>query len=127
MADRVSFLGAVPPAEVPGLLARVDLMVVASHHETFCVVAAEALMAGVPVVATRCGGPECTVGEGDGMLVPPRNPAALASALVETVEHLRSYEPADIAARAAARFAGPAVARQLGQVYDRVLAGGTAQ
>ena len=125
IADRVSFLGAVPPDEVPGLLARVDLMVVASHYETFGVVAAEALMAGVPVVATRCGGPECIVGEGDGVLVAPRDPDALAAALAETVERLPSYELMCIAARANKRFSGPAVARQLGEVYERVLAGGT--
>ena len=125
IADRVSFLGAVPPDEVPGLLAQIDLMVVASHYETFGVVAAEALMAGVPVVATRCGGPECIVGEGDGVLVAPRDPGALAAALAETVERLPSYEPMGIAARANKRFSGPAVARQLGEVYERVLAGGT--
>ena len=98
---------------------------VARHYETFRVVAAEALMAGAPVGATGCGGPECIVGEGDGVLVAARDPDALAAALAETVEHLPSYEPTDIAGRANERFSGPAVARQLGEVYERVLAGGT--
>jgi len=124
VTDRVWFLGAVPPEEVPSLLSTVDVMVVPSHYETFGVVAAEALMAGVPVLATRCGGPECIVGSGDGLLVPPRDPDALAAALEEMVEQLSDYDPSAIAARAAERFSGPAVARQLGQVYDRVLAGG---
>lgn len=120
--DRVRFLGQVPPAEVPALLGQVDAMVVASHYETFGVVAAEALMAGVPVVATRCGGPECIVGEGDGRLVPPRDPEALAGAMVEVSGSTDDADRRAISERAKARFSGEAVARQLTEVYDDVLA-----
>lgn len=118
---RVRFLGMVPPDEVPGLLGVVDLMVVSSHYETFGVVAAEALMAGVPVVATQCGGPEYIVRDGDGLLVPPRSPDKLALALKEAVEQLENFDRAAIAARAWARFSGPAVVGQLGQLYRDIL------
>jgi len=72
IAKKVRFLGQVAPEKVPQLLLEVDVMVVSSHYETFGVVAAEALMSGVPVIATRCGGPECIVQEGDSLLVPPQ-------------------------------------------------------
>jgi glycosyltransferase involved in cell wall biosynthesis len=122
IGHRVRFLGQVPPAEVPALLGRVDAMVIASHYETFGVVAAEALMAGVPVVATRCGGPECIVGKGDGYLVPPRDPEALAGAMVEVAESANGVERRGIAKRAKARFSGEVVARQLTEIYDSILA-----
>jgi len=52
----VRFVGAVPPADVPAHLARADLMIFPATGEGFGLVAAEALMAGVPVVACWDGG-----------------------------------------------------------------------
>jgi glycosyltransferase involved in cell wall biosynthesis len=62
LADRlgitsfVRFTGAVSSAEVPNYLARADLMIFPAQGEGFGLVAAEALMAGVPVVACWDGG-----------------------------------------------------------------------
>lgn len=52
----VRFTGAVPSSEVPTYLARADLMIFPAQGEGFGLVAAEALMAGVPVVACWDGG-----------------------------------------------------------------------
>ncbi len=52
----VRFTGAVPSEEVPNYLARADLMLFPAQGEGFGLVAAEALMAGVPVVACWDGG-----------------------------------------------------------------------
>jgi glycosyltransferase involved in cell wall biosynthesis len=52
----VTFTGAVPSAEVPNYLGRADLMIFPTQGEGFGLVAAEALMAGVPVVACWDGG-----------------------------------------------------------------------
>lgn len=121
LMNRVRFLGLIPPNDVPALFKRVDVMVISSHYETFGVVAAEALTAGLPVIATKCGGPECIVHQGDGLLVPPNNPEALAQAMLRVGSDLVSYSPVEIAARARARFSGPAVAAQLTMEYERVV------
>lgn len=121
IADQVRFPGLISPDDVPALLQEADVMVISSHYETFGVVAAEALMAGLPVIATRCGGPECIVGEGDGLLVPPKQPEALAEAMVQVGSNLDNYDPKEIASNAKARFSGPAVAEQLTKEYVRVL------
>ncbi len=52
----VTFTGAVPSAEVPNYLGRADLMIFPAQGEGFGLVSAEALMAGVPVVACWDGG-----------------------------------------------------------------------
>jgi glycosyltransferase involved in cell wall biosynthesis len=52
----VTFVGAVDAAAVPGYLAKADLMIFPAQGEGFGLVAAEALMAGVPVVACWDGG-----------------------------------------------------------------------
>jgi glycosyltransferase involved in cell wall biosynthesis len=56
MGSAVSFAGSVPVAEIPGYLTRADLMIFPARGEGFGLAAAEALMAGVPVVACADGG-----------------------------------------------------------------------
>lgn len=56
LEDRVHLLGAAPPTELPSYYADADVFVLASRHENFGMVAAEAAAAGVPSVVTdRCG------------------------------------------------------------------------
>lgn len=56
IAPFVRFAGAVPPSEVVGFLGRADVMLFPAQGEGFGLAAAEALMAGVPVVACWDGG-----------------------------------------------------------------------
>lgn len=123
VSDRVRFLGQVTPADVPSLLAEVDMFVFASHYETFGVVVAEALTVGVPVVSTRCGGPEYIIQDGDGALVERRSADALARVMKEQLAQLSSFDRVAIRERALARFSGSAVAGQLETVYQQILAG----
>ena len=58
LGDAVTVLGALPPEEIPALLERHDVLVHLSSIETFGITIAEALASGMPVVVTRCGGPE---------------------------------------------------------------------
>lgn len=118
---RVKFLGMIEPDNIPQLLANADVVVVASRYETFSVVAAEALIMGKPVVATRCGGPECIVGADDGLLVDPEIPDSLGAALVQIVRNLEHYSSANIARRARLRFGTNEVARQLTEIYETLV------
>jgi glycosyltransferase involved in cell wall biosynthesis len=56
VARLVTFAGAVPPEQIPGFLARADLMLFPAQGEGFGLAAAEALIAGVPVIACWDGG-----------------------------------------------------------------------
>ncbi|MGE3139694.1 MAG: glycosyltransferase family 4 protein [Thermoleophilia bacterium] len=77
VADRLTFAGPVPdPGEA---LRRFDLLAVPSEREPWGRVAAEALAAGVPVVAADSGGLPEIVRDGiDGFLYPPGDVPALA-------------------------------------------------
>ncbi|WP_460366593.1 glycosyltransferase, partial [Actinocorallia lasiicapitis] len=80
--DRVMFLGRVPHERVPELLRSADVFVCAPHYEPFGTAALEAGACGVPVVATAVGGLRQHVLDGrTGLLVPPDDPTALATAL----------------------------------------------
>lgn len=68
-------------SDVPALLAASDLYVSSSHVEGLPVSVLEAMAAGLPVVATSVGDVPQVVVEGTGIVVPARDPAALAAAL----------------------------------------------
>ena len=68
--------------DVAAVLSAADALVVPSRWEGFGLAAAEAMAAGLPVIATRVGGlPELVADERTGLLVPPEDPAALAQAI----------------------------------------------
>jgi glycosyltransferase involved in cell wall biosynthesis len=76
----VHFLGF--KRDAPAYIAAADVFVLASVAEAFGLVLAEALYLGTPVVTTRVGGiPEIVDDGRDGVLVPPSDAGALASAL----------------------------------------------
>lgn len=56
ITDRVRFTGALPPSDIPAVLATADLMYFPAQGEGFGLAAAEALMSGVPVIACWDGG-----------------------------------------------------------------------
>jgi glycosyltransferase involved in cell wall biosynthesis len=80
VADSLRFLG--QRSDVPRLLAAADIGVHASHMEGFANAILEGMAAGLPVAATRVGGtPDAIIDGVTGLLVPPRDPAALAAAI----------------------------------------------
>ena len=81
IGDRVQMIGEQPEAGLQPYYDAADLFVLASHHEGYGMVLAEALAHGLPVVATRAGAIPDTVPAAAGILVPPGDPPALAAAL----------------------------------------------
>ncbi len=85
LRDRVHFTGPRTGAALDSAYAAADLLVLASHGETYGMVVTEALARGVPVLATDVGGVPEALGHG-GLLVPPRDPEALGAALRRWLE-----------------------------------------
>jgi glycosyltransferase involved in cell wall biosynthesis len=74
-------------SDVPALYPDLDLAVVPSHSENLGG-AVEPLLSGVPVIATKVGGLPDLVQEGiSGRLVPPRNPQAIAAAMLASLQN----------------------------------------
>jgi glycosyltransferase involved in cell wall biosynthesis len=67
-------------ADIPSVMSELDLVVSASHYESFGRTLVEAMAAARPVVATAVGGVPEIIDDGvTGLLVPPHDPSALAS------------------------------------------------
>ncbi|MGE0385139.1 MAG: glycosyltransferase [Gammaproteobacteria bacterium] len=79
----VHFPGRLPPGEIPGQLARMDIFVLSAGVEGFGVGAVEAMAMELPVIATDTGGPgDIVVHERTGLLIAAHCPHALARGLV---------------------------------------------
>jgi glycosyltransferase involved in cell wall biosynthesis len=86
LTDRYRLVGPRTGAALEATWLAADLLVLASHGETYGMVVTEALSRGIPVLATAVGGlPEALGrapdGSRPGLLTPPGDPAALAGAL----------------------------------------------
>jgi len=71
----------------PEFLAQLDMFVLSSSSEGFSIATIEAMATGLPVIATRCGGPEEILQHlSTGYLVPTENPEELAAAITQLLE-----------------------------------------
>lgn len=78
--SQIEFVGFV--SDVATFLNGLDLLVVSSHTEGFSLAAAQAQACGLPVISTRCGGPEEIVADGEtGILVPVADSGELCRAI----------------------------------------------
>jgi len=121
ISRQVRFLGALSRSEVASALFDADAFVLSSRYETFGVVVVEALAMGVPVIATRCGGPEDIVGEGDGILVPVGDITAMAQAMGQISRMSGSETRESRRERCRGRYAADSVAKKWLGVYEAAL------
>ncbi|MEI7771411.1 MAG: glycosyltransferase family 4 protein [Chloroflexales bacterium] len=124
LAARVRFLGGLDRRELPRLYRSADLLLATSHaSETFGIGPVEAQACGLPVVASRFGGFPEVIAEGrTGLLVPPRDPQALAEAVNALLaDPARRAAMAAAAPAWAAQFAWPAVTDRIEAVYRSIL------
>jgi glycosyltransferase involved in cell wall biosynthesis len=112
-------------SDARALLDAADVFVLPSRHEGMPLALLEAMDVGLPVVATRVIGSAEVVVEGEtGLLVRPRDPAALERALAQLLADpaLRQRFGRTGQQRFAACFTADRMARDTLEVYERVLA-----
>lgn len=83
VAERIEWLGFVPPDRRDAFLASIDVLAMPSNFESFGMVAAEGMLAGVPMlVAADTGVREIVDRQGGGVVIQP-DPASIAAAVRE--------------------------------------------
>lgn len=125
LKDKVRFLGNLGVAQIQEELAAAACLVLPSLQENAPLSVAEAMAAGVPVVASKVGGVPEMVEEGvTGLLVEPRDGGALARALLAVLSDGARAAAMGERARALAgeRYRPSAVAAQTLRAYREVLA-----
>jgi glycosyltransferase involved in cell wall biosynthesis len=121
LAECVEFAAEVPWAEVPRHMGEADVFVLPSFSEGLPLVLVEALACGLPLVATRCGGPEELVRPGLGQLVGVREVEGLARGIEAVLDHYGDYDRQAIRRRAEEEYDYRRIAARLFAVYEEVL------
>ena len=93
LTEQVTLFGRVSRKEVKRLLSQAHVFVLSSLVETFGVVIIEALAMGLPVIATKCGGPESIITSKNlGLLVENDNEEEMTRALLYIVKNFKDYD-----------------------------------
>jgi glycosyltransferase involved in cell wall biosynthesis len=123
IAARVVFAG--HRADVPAVLGAIDVFCISSDYEGTPLALFEAMAAGKAIVSTAVDGCREVLEDGaTGLLVPPRDPEALASALARVADDaaLRT-RLATMAREASRRYDIGECVRRMQDLYDDVLRG----
>jgi glycosyltransferase involved in cell wall biosynthesis len=133
LRDRIESLGQsvqtpgyIPEQQLQDFYSSLDVFVLPSvaSYEAFGMVQIEAMKAGVPVVATDMRGVRIPIQRtGNGVLVPPRQPSALADAIVKLLTEPRFRARTEISARAWAAFAPDRVIDRYVELYSALVEG----
>jgi len=121
LSSYVKFTGALNNREVAKIFAKSHFFAMASHFDTFGVVFIEALSAGLPIVGTKCGGPESFIGNQHGVLVDVGDIAQLSGALIEMAANYKNYDDEAIRRYVINSFSDQAVSNCVAKQYNAIL------
>ncbi len=122
--DRTVFTGAVQQEKLHYYYSAANVCVIPSYYEPFGMVPLEAMACKVPVVASDTGGLPYTVrDEKSGLLVPVRNPGAIANALEELLTDREHAEKLVRGGRELVKttFSWNIIAKQVAHAYERTI------
>ncbi|MGO8760519.1 MAG: glycosyltransferase [Desulfobaccales bacterium] len=122
LAEAVHFLG--QRQDVPDLLNAMDILVLPSYSEGVSLALLEAMAAGLPVIASAVGStPEVVTDGGNGLLIPPRDAAALAGALERLLSDPAGAQKLGANARAHVRehFSLERLGREINEIYGELV------
>lgn len=121
LGDTISFTGPLAREAVRDRLQQSHAFVMPSRFEAFGVVYIEAMACGLPVIATKAGGPTDFTSEETGLLVEPGQADVLASAMHELMQGHAEYRPDRIRESVTRRFSKEVVVASYIELYQQIL------
>ena len=118
LEKKIFLVGRKGKDEIHNILKTSDIFVLPSRSETFGVVYIEAMACGLPVIASKCGGPEEFVTPDVGMLINKDDVDGLRDALVYMMTHFREYDALHIMQKCYQMFSPERIASEYVQTYN---------
>lgn len=122
LTGRVTIAGFQPRESIASFYETADVFILVSSTETFGVAYVEAMAAGLPVIATKCGGPEDFINQDNGILVEVDNISQIARAIKEIHNNYNNYNSTIIKKQVEA-YSPKTVAGRLMNVYESIAEG----
>lgn len=119
--EKIFFTGRKDNREVLEQMAQCDFLIMNSRKETFSMVCAEAIYAGKPVIATKCGGPEEFVHAQNGILIDIDDGFQLKNAITNMLKHHNDFESEKMAKEMEEKFGKKHVTFLLEEFYFSAL------
>jgi len=119
--EQIKLLGYMNRNEISKIMHECDAFVLASRGETFGVVYIEALLSGLPVIATACGGPEDFVTPENGILIQVNDVNLLTDALKKMYLSINEYDKKAISEKCLNKFSPEAISFKLTHIYKNIL------
>lgn len=113
----IFFTGYLPNNEVMAEYTKNDFYILSSNFETFSIATAEAIMHGLPVVTTKCGGPDEFINERNGIYIETKDAQNTAKAILQLIDNLSSYNPKQMSEEMREKFSEQKVIAQLKSLY----------
>ena len=120
LGKHVRMIGKVDREEICKQLSDSDCFVLASQSETFGVSYIEAIASGLPVIASKCGGPEDFVNEENGILIEKDNLEELVKAMLFMYENARYYDHKKISMDISERFCAEMISKEIINAYASI-------
>ena len=123
LEDSVTMTGRLDRTEIAEIFAETDCFVLPSESETFGVAYIEAMAAGLPVIATKCGGPEDFIIPQVGYMVEKNCIDQLIDAMKSMYKNRSAFDEVYIRRYAGSLFSPDTVAGRLTDYYNEILTG----
>lgn len=121
LIDRVVLVGKQTKENIIRYFRDSDFFVLASRNETFGLVYVEAMALGLPVIGTRCGGPEEIINDNNGVIADVDDIDQLTDKIKWLCNHIADFDRGMIADSCYSKFAPEVIAGQLTQVFEEAL------
>ncbi len=115
--QHIFFHGYVSNHEIGFVYETHDIFLMPSRFETFSIATAEALLYGLPVISTKCGGPEEYVNAENGKLVEQNDVLAFTKALKDIIRTYSLHDKKKISQLMQSKYSKDAVISQLKELY----------
>lgn len=119
--SQIKLMGLCTRERIAEQFKKSDCFVLVSKSETFGVAYVEALACGIPVIATRCGGPEMFVNANNGLMIDINDIEQLTEAMDYMYNHIDNYNRKDISMEIRKKFSAKVVATELTNLYRKIL------